>query len=161
LKPFDDDRLASAIARARERLGSFDSSRLVECLNSLIKQAAPSNGSSTAWLKRLAVHGRLGYEMVPIETIDWISAADNYVELHCGESTHLLTETMSSLEQRLNPVEFARVHRGRIVNVSRITAIAPTLNGSYELRLRSGTRLSTGRQYKNVILKIIGKTEAS
>jgi len=64
-------------------------------------------------------------------------------------------ETLSGLEARLNPARFARVHRCRIVNTSRIASVHPLLSGAYELELRDGTRLTTGRQYKDVVQELI------
>ena len=62
---------------------------------------------------------------------------------------------MTSLESRLDPARFKRVHRCRIVNLSRVAAVHPLLSGSYEMELRNGTRLTTGRQYKDVVQELI------
>ena len=54
------------------------------------------------------------------EAIDWIGSAGNYVELHVGQESHLLRETLTSLEQRLDPRQFLRIHRHTIVNVEAV-----------------------------------------
>jgi hypothetical protein len=61
---------------------------------------------------------------------------------HCGPKIHLLSETLSGLEKRLDPQKFVRVHLGRIVNISRIVAAHAMMNGIYELELNTGARLS-------------------
>jgi two-component system LytT family response regulator len=67
----------------------------------------------------------------------------------------LLGETLSGVQEKLDPRKFQRVHRCRIVNVSRIAAIHPMLNGTYSVELRNGVRLTTGRQYRDAIQSLI------
>ena len=62
---------------------------------------------------------------VKIDDIDWIEAADNYVELHVGKQSHLLREKMSVLETRLAPEKFVRISRSTIVNVERLKELQP------------------------------------
>lgn len=145
LKPFDEERLLRSLGRARERAGARDREQLSRQLRSLLEEAEQKGP------ERLVVRSRDGYDMVPVKSVDWVEAADNYVELHCGSRVHLLNDSMSNLERQLDRRQFVRVHRGRIVNISRITRIAPLANGSYELRLQDGARLTTGKQYLNVV----------
>lgn len=79
------------------------------------------------------------------DDVDWIEAAGNYVRLHAGTGAHLLRETMTAIEGRLDPATFVRIHRSRIVNVERIEKLQPWLNGEYAVILRTGTRLTIGR----------------
>jgi len=149
LKPFDDERLIRSVERARERLAAKSQVHFAEQLRSLLAQSEQKQP------ERLAVRNKDGYDMVPVDAIDWIEAADNYVELHCGGRAHLLSETLTNLERMLNHNQFVRVHRGRIVNASRITKISPLANGCYELKLHSGVRLTTGRQYRATVTKLL------
>ena len=145
LKPFDPDRLHEAIARARARLAARDTGALAERLQALLAardEPVPD---------RLVVRNGERFDLVPLEAIDWIEAAGNQVCLHGGATRHVLTETMTALERRLNGRRFLRVHRSRIVNISRIVAVHTLLGGAYELELRDGTRLTTGRQYRHVV----------
>jgi two-component system LytT family response regulator len=89
--------------------------------------------------------------MVQVQSIEWIESANNYVQLHCGTKQYLMSETLTSLAQRLNPDQFMRIHRGRIVNTARIVAVHPLFSGTYEIQLRDGVRLTTGRQYREQI----------
>jgi two-component system LytT family response regulator len=149
LKPFDQERLARSIERARTRLAMNPQNLLASHLRELLKvqeQFGP---------QRLVVRNGERYDFVPLDTIDWIESADNYVKIHCGTKELLLHETLSSLEAKLDPRRFARIHRQRIINLSRLVAIHPILNGTYELELRSGMRLSSGRQYKDSIQALL------
>jgi len=153
LKPFDAERLAAAVTRARERLAQRarddreDLAAVLEEIRAqreLLARAAAAGG----WAERLMV--RRGSDLVPlpVETIDWIGAADNYVEIHAGRETHLLRETMQSVESHLDPRSFVRVHRGTIVNRSRVRAVRTRATGELAVELVNGTLLPVGRSYR-------------
>jgi two-component system LytT family response regulator len=106
-------------------------------------------------LDRLVVRNGERYEFVPVAAIDWVESADNYVQLHCGSKQHLLGETLTNLERRLDPCSFLRIHRSRMVNTSRIVAVHSLMGGIYELELNDGTRLTTGRRYREAVQQLI------
>ena len=141
LKPFDRERLEHAIERARMRIAVQRDHGLADRLQALLTARAPSSD-------RFVVRSGERFELVPLDAVDWIEAADNYVQLHCGTKRHLLAETLTSLEHRLDRRGFLRIHRSRMVNTSRIVAINVLMGGTYELELRDGTRLTSGRQYR-------------
>jgi two-component system LytT family response regulator len=89
--------------------------------------------------------------------IDWIEAADNYVNLHIGPESHLLRETMSAIEARLDPKHFLRVSRSAIVNVDRIKELQPMFHGDYTIILRNGTKLGLSRNYREKLQQLLGK----
>jgi two-component system, LytTR family, response regulator len=149
LKPFDPERLRQAIDRARTRIANQLDDGLAERLQAVL--AARSERP----VDRLVVRSGERFELVPLDAIDWIEAADNYVQLHCGTKRHLLGETLTSLERRLEPRRFLRIHRSRMVNTSRIVAIHVLMGGTYELELRDGTRLTSGRQYREPVQQLI------
>jgi two-component system LytT family response regulator len=148
LKPFDDERLRNSIERVRERYATRNQSALTQQLQTLLD-------ANREWSDRFVVRNTDRYEFVAVESIEWIESADNYVQLHCGTKIHLLGETLSGVQEKLDPRKFQRVHRCRIVNVSRIAAIHPMLNGTYSVELRNGVRLTTGRQYRDAIQSLI------
>jgi two-component system LytT family response regulator len=149
LKPFNEGRLCESLERARRRIREPGGADLSHKLEALLQ------ASSQPWPERLVVHHGERYEFVEAGSIDWIESADNYVELHCGSRTLLHAETLSSLEARLDPGRFRRIHRCRIVNTSRILALHPLLSGTYELELRNGARLTSGRQYKDAVQELM------
>lgn len=149
LKPFDNERLKRSVERARERIQGQMQSVLAERLQALL------DARGRKWPERIVVRDGERFDFVPVESIDWIESANNYVQINCGEKKYLLAETLTHLEARLNPTRFLRIHRGRVVNRSRILSIHPLLSGSYELELQSGTRLTSGRQYKDVIRALL------
>jgi two-component system LytT family response regulator len=151
LKPFDDERLRAAIGRARDRISAQREASLARQLQALLEM------KERKWPERLAFRNGDGFSLVPVDTVDWIESANNYVLLHCGSKHHIMGETLTNLESSLSPDKFLRIHRCRIVNVSRIAAVRPFLSGTYQLELHNGTRLSSGKQYSDAVRKLIKK----
>jgi two-component system LytT family response regulator len=144
LKPFDRERFSEALQRARKQIEREETGDLGRRLLALVKDLRKDQPKSD----RLVVKsgGRLFF--LRADEIDWIEAAGNYVRLHVGTSTHLLRETMNAIEGRLDPEKFFRIHRSRIVNMERIQELQPWLNGEYAVLLRTGTRLTLSRGYR-------------
>src|SRR6185312_3046800 len=151
LKPFDEERFLRCLTRVEQRLaepGKEES--LVEKLASLVaEQAKPRTAD------RLAIRNSDRITLLQTEEIDWIEAADNYVEIHVGKQVHLMRETLSNLEQRLQPFRFLRIHRSRLVNADRIKELHPLFHGEYELVLSDGTRLTSSRHYRDVLQRLL------
>jgi DNA-binding LytR/AlgR family response regulator len=75
---------------------------------------------------------------VSIDDIDWIGAADNYVELHCGGVCHLVRSSLSEIESALDPEQFLRIHRSAIVNTSRVKEVSASAAGEYTILMEDG-----------------------
>jgi len=150
LKPFDQARFDKTIDRARKQLASDDtrSEKLIHLLNEFRQRNQEP--------ARFAIKtpGRLYF--VRQEDIDWMEAADNYVNLHVGTDTHLIRETMNALEQRLDSHRFLRIHRSTIVNADRIKELRPWFHGEYIVVLKDGTELTLSRTYRERILSLLG-----
>jgi two-component system LytT family response regulator len=83
--------------------------------------------------------------VVAAADIDYISASGPYAELHVGEKTYVIRERMQTLEERLDPAEFMRVHRSAIVRLDRIETMLREPGGDYAVKLKSGARLGVSR----------------
>ena len=141
-------------------LKPFDQERLDRCLNRVRShhelQRTSGNGSAgKSRPNRLAVRSSGKVFFVKMEDIDWVEAADNYVVLHLGHETHILRETMNSIQERLNPQKFIRVHRSRIVNVERIKELQPWFHGEYLIVLHDGTQLTLSRSYRERLMEFM------
>jgi two-component system, LytTR family, response regulator len=141
LKPVTAERFHQSLERAKARLrgGEEMSRRMVSLLEAM---ANPS-----PYAKRLAVRSGTRTLFVPVDDIEWIQAAENYVELHVDAGCHLLQATMNTMEASLDQEMFVRIHRSLIVNVGRIKELQPAGHGEYVVVLRSGVRLQSGRSY--------------
>ncbi|MBI4325305.1 MAG: response regulator transcription factor [Chloroflexi bacterium] len=153
LKPFDRERFKTALQRALNRLqgqpaGELNQ-RLLGLLADLKTHAKPAD--------RLVVKSEGRVLFVRTDDIDWIEAADNYVNLHVGTESHLLRETMSALETKLAPSKFLRISRSTIVNVERIKELQPMFHGEYVVILRNGARLTLSRSHREKLHQLMGK----
>jgi two-component system LytT family response regulator len=155
LKPFDDERLHTSLQRAQERISGRVEGELAQRLTALLETQRSLETKEKRWPERIVVRDGERFDLVPVLSIDWVESANNYVQLHCGPKQYLLGETLTNLEHRLNPGKFIRIHRCRMVNLSRILAIHPMFGGVYEIELNGGVRLPTGRQYKEQIRALL------
>lgn len=143
LKPITEERFAQALARAKNRLQSHSGDDATRQIIGLLQTIA----SPQKYLKRLAVRSAGKTVFVDVEDIDWMEAAENYVQLHTSRARHLLHVPMNTLEKSLDPETFLRVHRSIIVNVGRIKELQPGPHGEYVITLHNDVRLQSGRSY--------------
>jgi two-component system, LytTR family, response regulator len=149
LKPVVEKRFREAVRRAVERLSSSSGEALRRQMASLLERlpAAPSD--------RLAVRSGERTVFVRFDDIDWIDVEGDYARVHAGQDTHLLRETLGDLERRLPPSRFIRIHRSFIVQADRIQSVQPWFKGDYVIMLRDGTRLQSGRTYRQRVQSLI------
>jgi two-component system LytT family response regulator len=143
LKPVTEERFSKALTRAKLRLQAKPGDEASRQILSLLETIASPQRS----LKRLAVRTAGKTIFVDVDEIDWMEAAENYVQLHAGRAEHLLHVTMNTLEKSLDPDVFLRIHRSVIVNVRRIKELQPVMHGEYVVTLVNGIRLQSGRMY--------------
>ncbi len=153
LKPFDRERLRKSLERARRQI---ERERAGEINQQLVSLLSDLKGRQQT-LERLVIKAGGRVFFLRVEEIDWIEAAANYVKLHAGREAHLLRETMSGLEAKLDPAKFIRIHRSVIVNVERIRELQPLFHGEYAVTLLDGTQLTLSRGYREKFQQLLGK----
>ena len=141
LKPFDKGRFSAALERAKEQLRQGTSAALNERLQELLRNAPGHHHGP----ERLMVKSGGRIYFVRVGEIDWVEAAGNYVRLHAGKEEHLLRESLTALERKLDPARFVRVHRSALVNLERIRELQPAFHGDYVIILQDGTELPLSR----------------
>jgi two-component system LytT family response regulator len=156
VKPFDDERFAQAIARARrflelDRLG--DLGRRLAGLLEAADSAAPPQP-----LTRILVRDGGRVIFVSVGDLDWIEAADYYVKLHVGGRAYLLRQSLQTLEARLDPARFFRVHRSAVVNLDRVKELQPLFRGEHVVILHDGTRVKLSRSRKEPLEALLGQS---
>ena len=141
LKPIDDQRFRAAFKVARLRILE----------RAAAAQGASANGYAPSYLDQFIV--RIGERrlLIPVNEVGLIRANHDYVTLHCGTRTYLLRDTISSLEYKLNPALFCRVHRSAIVAVSHVREVRSRDSGDFALRLADGSELRASRRYRDQI----------
>ncbi len=151
LKPVDGERFAAALDRARDRIAA----RNLTSVTAQLQQMIESLRGERTYLDRLFVKTSGRILSIDVEDVDWIEAADNYVQVHVGRSSHLLLATMNSLEARLDPRRFMRIHRSTIVNLARVKELQPMFHGEYRVVLRDNTQLTSGRRYGKSLQRLV------
>ena len=152
LKPFAADRLARALARARDRCLGRQDKEAAQRLFSLLDGRLQSD-----YAQRLTVAtgGRIVF--VAVADIDWIEAEGNYARLHVSRKIHDVRETLQALMEKLDPREFIRIHRSTIVNARRIREVQPWFQGSHIVVLQSGEELRMSRYQRDAVERLLGK----
>jgi two-component system LytT family response regulator len=151
LKPFDDERLFTALARAKQRLARPDPIAGEQLLALLADRARQQRH-----VERFLVRERGKVVAVRALDIDWIEAADYYATLHVGGATHLVRQTMADLEASLDGARFVRVHRKAIVNIDRVREIHPLFRGDCTLVLADGTQVKLSRTRRAEFERMFG-----
>ncbi len=134
LKPFSARRLQATLARLRARVTAR-------------KRTFP---------ERLLLQASARQRLVPVQTIDSLLASDNYIEVHCGHERYLARETLVAIEAKLDPAQFVRIHRSRMVRIGAVRDVELLPSGQYLLRLHNGQKLSGGRSYRDQLRKALG-----
>jgi two-component system LytT family response regulator len=155
VKPFDDERFAQAFRRARKTIELEEVGKMTRRLLSLLNEAPPQKPKS-AYLERISVESRGQVRVVPVEKIDYITASGPYAELHVGERTFAIRERMQTLEERLDPSVFFRIHRSAIVPLDRIDTLTRHSGGDYGVRLKNGVELSLSRGRREELEQKLG-----
>jgi two-component system LytT family response regulator len=138
LKTFAEPRFRQALERARQHLERSETSRSDHCFQEL----PAAQGQSANFPSRLAVRSGKRIAFVPVDDVDCIEAASNYVILHVGTMDHILRGTLTDLQARLSPRRFLRVNRSTIVNLERVTGVQPAKGSGYVVVLQNGQELS-------------------
>ncbi len=150
LKPFSADRFEEALQRAKARLGGT-AARTVQ----------PADLSAAAkgdWpLDRIVVKDGTKVTFIPLARLDYIQAQDDYVLLKTPEKGHLKQQTLASLEQRLDPQRFLRIHRSFIIQLDRLAKLEQAPTESWVAVLQDGTRLPVSKSGYARLREVMGE----
>src|ERR1044072_3257720 len=154
LKPFDQERFDVSWQRAkaqlrRDRNGGGMDERILALLEEL--------KAGNKYLEPLVIKAAGRIYFLETGDIDWIEAEGNYVSVHSGKKSHLLRETISSLESQLDPKKFVRIHRSSIVRLDYIQELQPWFHGEYRVILHDGTQLTLSRNHRDKLQEALGK----
>jgi two-component system LytT family response regulator len=178
VKPFDDERFAQTLQRARKLVVLNDlatmRSRLLEVLGAppvggagegpgadgagdgASAAGATAAGTGGGYLERIAVEAQGTIKPVAVADIDYILASGPYAELVVAGRRHLVRESMQSLEDRLDPQRFLRIHRSVIVRLDRVEGLKRGGGGDGEVLLKGGGRLRVSRTRRDALERWLG-----
>lgn len=151
LKPIDAARVREAVTRVRRARELARAAHSYALIRSVIGDVAVP-----AHTTRLVVRTQGCVRPVRVDEIDWIDALGNYARLHVLERTFLLRSTLRTLEAKLDPTNFCRVHRAALVNLERVAEVQPFTSGNSIIIMRDGTRVRASRRYRAELERRLG-----
>lgn len=148
LKPVEPERMKAALARARAQLSAKPdglAARVAAVLGEL------GSGPARRHVRRLPIRKNGRVILVDIDDVMRLEATGNYIEVHTRQQMHLLRQTLTSLEARLDPDGFVRVSRSCIVNARHIRELHPQFSGDFAVVLADDSEVQGSRRYRDVI----------
>lgn len=140
LKPFDRERFAQALSRSRSAGSPAPAENQ---LMTLLESLRPGG----RFLRRLLVPRDGRSIFVSVEDVVRFESERNNVQIETKRGSFTIRMTLDALEQRLDPEQFARVHRSHIVNLDSIKEIDPWFHGDYKITLTDGSSLTWSRRF--------------
>ena len=148
LKPVLEDRFRLAARRAVERALAPRTRDVLSQLSAIADRLPSTTGDRIP----IAADGRVFF--VSPRDIDWVDADDDHLRVHVGRTVHVVRETMAHMEARLK-TGFVRIRRSTLVNGDRIREVQPWVKGDYVVILHDGTRLTSGRTYRERVRALL------
>jgi two-component system LytT family response regulator len=139
LKPFDEIRFQTALGRVRRRLAE-NAGAVLDA--GQLKRAARAPGQ---FAERIVVKDGTRVNIIPVRQLDFIEAQEDYVAIHSAGKTYLKQQTISSLEESLDPSQYIRVHRSYIVSLEQVSKIEPYSKDSRIAVLKTGAQIPVSR----------------
>jgi two-component system LytT family response regulator len=160
LKPVERDRLVRALSRVQQQLQAKDSEQRVDELQQILRnlRATRAGDGRPTFEMEFWLRGSGGLVRVPVDAIDCVSSADEYVAIHTPSGSHLMRGSIRQFADRVEPGMFVRVHRRWLVRRSAIAELSTRKIGKAEVVLRNGQRLPAGRVYLKHLRQTIQPT---
>jgi len=150
LKPFSQERFADAISKAISRLqNQAEKNEIIEKL----KQFEDKNKDQ---LNRIVVKSRNKIDIIPVDSIRYFEAQDDYVMIYTNDGHYLKQKTMKYFETHLNPKEFCRIHRSYLIRIEEISKLEPYEKDSWMLILKAGERLKVSKNGYKLLKQQLG-----
>jgi two-component system LytT family response regulator len=154
LKPFDRERFEVAWQRAKAQIKLDRTSRRDQDIIALLEELK----AGPRYLERLVIKNGGRVFFMHVQDIYCIEAEGNYVRVYDNQKGYLLRETISSLEEQLDPKQFLRIHRSAIVKIDRIKEMQPWFHGEYRIIMENGKQLALSRNYRANLQEAVGNT---
>lgn len=154
LKPYSDERLESALCRAKAR---HDDHTIREFGRRVLRMVSTRRPAGS-YLDRLVVKSTGTTRFIRVVEIDWIEGAGVYVNLHVARKELLYRATLNELAEKIDPQRFVRVHRSAIVNIDSILELQPISHGEFDLVLKDGHRCRVSRTYRALLEERLGQS---
>jgi two-component system LytT family response regulator len=143
LKPFDEDRLARALRRAKQLIAASERS------TGIAPPCLAEDPTRLLWTDR----GKI--VVLSLRNIEFVQAAARHVRIYADGRCHTCSQSLGELERRLCGSSFVRIHRSTIINVQYLAELRPSFHGDYEVVLKRGTRLTLSRRYRDRLMPFL------
>lgn len=139
MKPLDPERLRQAISKIATRLGGSQPPAIRTLL------ADREREQQQEFLRRILVRDGSDVHVLDVDTMCYIEAADDYVAIQTETATHIKLDRLNSLEEKLDPRQFCRIHRSYLLNINYLSRIESETKDSKVAILASGKQLPISR----------------
>jgi two-component system LytT family response regulator len=172
LKPISDDRFRDTMKIALTEIGHKNLEKYTKRLRAVVNDYLSGVDAGVAdeatvplpaakvpaanYLSRLMIKSKDSILVLPVEEIEWIEAAGDYVYIRANAHKYMIRETLSSLIEKLDPNVFVRIHRSVIVSAKKIKTLRQNEHGDYDVFLEDGTKLKMSRTYRESLQSIVG-----
>jgi len=155
LKPFDEIRFHQSLGRLKERLSQQSQPRIEELVSRLLNEQKEIKEDN--YLQRILVKESGRMYLIKVEDITHFGADGNYISLFTAAKTYTIYESLTSLENRLDPTVMIRVSRSNIININYISELETYFNGEYIVHLTGGQKVKWTRGYRDTIKAFLTK----
>ena len=159
LKPFSRERFGLALKKALSQLTAFKESRANSALEILLKkytELSISKGNKSH-LQRILIKENKKMSLLPLKDVYYMESSGDYVKLVLDNKSHIINESLTNLETRLNPNQFLRIHRSFIININHVKEFIPHYNGEYFVVMENNEQVKLSRTYKDQFKDMIGR----
>lgn len=153
LKPFDEDRFREATERAFTRWQLPVGQDLICLIDRLVQERT----DGPAYLHRMLVKEGRRMRFVKLADVAHLQSDSNYITLQTLQQSHLVYDSLTSLEARLDPATFVRISRSSIINLDYMVDMESYFNGEYHVTMRNGQRLKWTRFYRDNLKAFFGR----
>ncbi len=154
LKPFDHERFDTAWQRVKEQIKLDQGGEREQHILALLEELK----SGPRHLERLVIKNGGRVFFISVHDVYCIESEGNYVRVYDHQKGYLLRETISNLEEQLDPKQFRRIHRSAIVKIDKIKEMQPWFHGEYRIIMENGKQLTLSRNYRSNFQRAVGNT---
>ena len=156
LKPFTHERLAQALERVRERVARPMPVEDIERLLASFRE----RDTLPRYVERIPANRNGRIHLIPVSAIERIDAMGNYAKIHSRNERYDIRDTLQSLESKLDPEIFVRVHRSTIINMDYVREVQTWFRGGHQVLMKDGTQVRLSRYQTSAIEKLTGRRRA-
>jgi two-component system, LytTR family, response regulator len=157
LKPFTSERLSQALERVRERSARPLSAQALDSLMASIRERE----AQPRYIERLPANRNGRIHLVAVPLIERIDAMGNYAVIHTRTGNYEIRESLQSLERRLDPARFLRIHRSMIINLEYVLEVQTWFRGGHQVIMKDGAEVRLSRYQTDAVERLTGKKRGS